>query len=144
MTPESVLRLANQLRPEEEFRASAYQDSLGYWTIGYGRLIDQRKGGRISEIEAEYLLANDIKDKLAELEPYAWYKIQDEVRQVALADMTFNLGISGLLHFPKFLMHMGLKEYPAAVAELVGTAWHSQVGARADRIIRMIETGAWT
>ena len=38
-----------------------YEDHLGYMTIGVGRLIDKKKGGGITEDEAEYLLKNDIK-----------------------------------------------------------------------------------
>ena len=42
---------------EEGEKLSAYQDSMGFWTIGVGRLIDARKGGGISQEESRYLLA---------------------------------------------------------------------------------------
>jgi len=62
--------LADQLRAEEGERASAYQDSLGYWTIGVGRLIDARKGGRLRSNEIDFMLTNDIEEKTGEmLEP---------------------------------------------------------------------------
>ena len=44
------------LRRDEGRVRHAYQDHLGYWTIGVGRLIDQRKGGGLSEDEIDYLL----------------------------------------------------------------------------------------
>lgn len=34
----------------------AYQDHLGYWTIGVGHLIDKRKGGGLTPDEVDYLL----------------------------------------------------------------------------------------
>jgi len=143
MTPDDQRRLTAQLETDEGCKLYAYADSLGYLTIGYGRLIDRKKGGQISQDEALYLLQNDIGKVSRQLEQYAWYSGQDSVRQAALANMCFNLGSDGLLHFPHFLGFMLSKDYPSAVKELVDTPWHSQVGVRADRIIKLIETGAW-
>lgn len=39
------MNLATQLRQEEGSVPHAYQDHLGFWTIGIGRLVDQRKPG---------------------------------------------------------------------------------------------------
>jgi lysozyme len=76
---------------------------------------------------------------------YAWYTAQDEVRQVALADIAYNIGVSGLLHWVHFLSYMGKKDYAAAVAEIRSDAlWISQVGPiRAGRLETMIDTGQW-
>lgn len=142
MNADSQAKLTHQLKTDEGLRLYAYDDSLGFATIGYGRLIDKRGGG-ISLDEAETLLVNDIHKVIAQLLPYVWYKAQDDVRQAALCNMTFNLGITGLLHFPKFLAHMALKEYSLAVTELQNTPWQHQVGARAERIMHMILSGAF-
>ena len=144
MTPGDQARLLSQLQADEGLRNSAYQDSLGWWTIGYGRLIDARKGGHISTDEALYLLQNDVAAKEQELSAFAWFNDQDSVRQAALTNMAFNLGTAGLLQFPHFLGCMLNKDYPGAVANVINTPWHTQVGVRADRIIKLIETGAWT
>ena len=48
MDPKGV----EQLKRHEGLRLHAYADSLGYTTIGYGRMIDKRKGGGITEREA--------------------------------------------------------------------------------------------
>lgn len=53
-------KLAKSLKQEEGFKPHAYKDSLGYLTIGYGRMIDERLGGYLSEEEAGFLLENDI------------------------------------------------------------------------------------
>ena len=57
-------QIVDDLKRHEGLKLHAYQDHLGYWTIGYGRLIDKERGGGISETEAETLLENDI-DRLA-------------------------------------------------------------------------------
>lgn len=143
MTPQDQDRLLQQLKTDEGCVLRPYTDSLGFMTIGYGRMIDPLKGGKISADEAAYLLANDVKAVVAELTPFAWFHEQDSVRQAALGNMAFNLGLTGLLHFPRFLGSMQIKDYPGAVSELANTPWRRQVGARADRIIQLIETGAW-
>ena len=143
MSPEDQSRLLSQLQTDEGFRSSAYQDSLGFWTIGIGRLIDGKKGGGINKDEALYLLQNDVGSKERQLSAYAWFTGQDSVRQAALTNMAFNLGLDGLLHFPHFLGYMLNRDSANAVTELIGTPWQQQVGARADRIIKQLETGLW-
>ena len=55
--------LERQLRRDEGVVEHAYIDSEGWTTIGVGRLIDKRKGGRLRDDEIEYLLQNDITEK---------------------------------------------------------------------------------
>lgn len=143
MTPEDHQRLLDQLKADEGFRSCVYDDSMGFATIGYGRMVDRRKGGGVTLGEAECLLNNDVAKVIEEISSSTWFAVQDSVRQAALANMAFNLGAGGLFHFPKFLMHMGAKEYPQAIACIINTPWHRELGARADRIIKLIETGSW-
>lgn len=136
-------KLLARLKADEGEVLHAYLDPLGVTTIGIGRNIDGNHGGGITHDEAMYLLQNDVERVLAQLLPFAWFSAQDDVRRAALVMMAFNLGIVGLLHFPHFLGFMAVKDYADAVSELIGTPWHAQVGARADRIVHMITTGAW-
>ena len=136
-------KLFDQLKVDEGCVLTAYQDSLGIWTIGIGRNIDKAHGGGITMDEALYLFQNDLAKVDRQLSAFTWYTDQDSVRQAALCNMAFNIGINGLLHFPHFLSDMAAKDYPEAIKELTGTPWHHQVGVRADRIIALISTGAW-
>jgi lysozyme len=97
------------------------------------------------KVELDFLETNRINKARAALAAYPWYSTQDEVRQVALADLTFNLGVNGLLGWPKFLSYMGAKDYPAAMSEIKSnTVWLSEVHAvRANRIEQEILTGQW-
>lgn len=143
MLDQDKQKLVAQLKVDEGFVGHAYQDSLGYWTIGYGRLVDANKGGKITVDEGTYLLCNDVASKETELQAYDWYTSQDSVRQAALLNMAFNLGVPGLLKFPIFLGHMQAHEYELAAQALEPTKWHKQVGVRADRVIALIRTGQW-
>lgn len=95
--------------------------------------------------ELDFIETNRINKARALLKPYAWYSAQDEVRQVAIADIVFNIGLGGLLHWPHFLSDMAAKDYAAAVAEIKSDEiWVSQVHpTRAGRIEGMILTGTW-
>jgi lysozyme len=130
-----------RLKLDEGWRESAYQDSLGYWTIGWGFMIDGSIRGElpvpVAETWLEYLLAA----KEEELKQHNWYLCQDEARKAALANMAFNLGVPKLLKFPIFLSQMENGEYEEAAKNLEGTRWHAQVGPRADRVIALIRTG---
>src|SRR3546814_15181122 len=53
---ELVALATKHLNREEGRIPHAYPDSLGYWTIGVGRLIDKRKGGRLTNVETDMLL----------------------------------------------------------------------------------------
>lgn len=95
--------------------------------------------------ELQFLENFRIGEMHVRLLTFAWYAAQDPVRQVALADIAYNVGLEGLLHWPHFLSYMAKQDYPAAVAEIRGdTLWVSEVKAtRAGRLETMILTGQW-
>lgn len=139
--PETEILMAELLR-DEGFVGHAYQDSLGYWTIGIGRLIDKARGGGITREEAEYLKANDIARIRAELDgKLPWWRKLSPVRQRALQNMAFQLGVGGLLKFTSTLRHLEAGDYRSAATNMRGSLWARQTPARAERVIRMIETG---
>ena len=73
------------LRLHEGVRRSAYQDSLGYWTIGVGHLIDARKGGELPDTIINDLLSYDIDAHQHDIErALPWVKDLSFVRFVVL------------------------------------------------------------
>lgn len=134
--------LKKELLRDEGFVAHAYQDHLGYWTIGIGRLIDQRRRGGLSRDEAEYLLVNDIEKIIATLkQKLPWFDNISDRRKRALVNMAFNLGVNGLLNFKKMLAAMADNDFDKAALEAADSRWYSQVTARAERVIEMIREG---
>lgn len=122
----------------------AYQDSLGYWTIGVGHLIDKRKGGKLPEHIIDALLDYDIDEHAKPL--YAalpWMHGLDEVRQAVLCDMSFNLGVTGLLKWTNTLQDVRDGNYASAAARMRSSLWARQVKSRAVRLSKMMETGEW-
>ena len=134
------MNLETLLEQHEAFVPHAYQDSEGYWTIGIGRLIDQRKGGGITYEEAKYLLRNDIARKETELDAkIPWWRHESTVRQWAMLSLAFNLGVRGLLAFKKMLAAWEAKDYAEAAREALDSVWATQVKSRANYIAHMIE-----
>src|SRR5688572_27035936 len=102
----------------------AYQDSLGFWTIGVGHLIDRRKGGRLPDRMIDALLDHDIASHSSELyRALPWAADLDPVRQAVLVDMTFNLGINGLLGFKNTLAAVESKQWDKAAAGMLASRW---------------------
>lgn len=152
---DEIERLATiHLRREEGVIPYAYQDHLGYWTIGVGRLIDKRKGGRLTDAEINVLLANDIAEKRAQLarDPdtaAAWERVKgDPVRAVALLSMGFQMGVgasgkddAGLSGFDSSLALVAAGRFADAAASMLKSLWAKQTPERAQRVAAMLKTG---
>lgn len=131
------------LREDEGTVLHAYQDHLGFWTIGTGRLIDQRRGGGISLEENDYLLTNDVGGRAAILDAqYPWFRTLDPVRQSAFVNLAFNLGVDGLGMFHNTLAAAARGDWPGVERGLKNSKWFSQVQpSRSARILRMVTEG---
>jgi lysozyme len=140
---EGIEVLKTHLVVDEGVKLHAYQDSLGFWTIGVGRLIDARRGGGISYAEALDLLDNDIEKHWRELvERLPWVLTLDVVRQVALANLVFNLGVDGLAKFVNTLAAVKRGDWSSAANGLRNSRWYTQVQrSRSERIIYMVLKG---
>lgn len=121
-----------------------YRDYLGFATLGIGRLIDERRGGGLTDEEAEYLLKNDVTRVALELSKnLSWWPSLDHVRQSALINMAFQLGVNGLLNFKKTLSLVAAGKYAEASKEALRSTWAKQTPSRARRVTEQLETGEW-
>lgn len=133
-----------QIKADEGCVLYAYDDHLGYTTIGYGRLLDRRRGGGISQDEAEYLLENDIDRKLSDLrDKLPWFDNLDDPRKGVLINMAFQLGTAGLLNFKNTLASVQAGDYEAAAARMLKSKWATQTPRRAKRMAEQMRTGQW-
>ena len=134
-------KLIEQLKRHEGIELKPYQDTVGKWTIGVGRNLDDIG---ISEQEAEMLLLNDIKEAERQLiTTMPWTQELDEVRFSALLNFVFNVGIGTA---SKFVNAMGLLKdgrYDIAADEFLQSKWAKQVGNRAIEVTDQIRTGEW-
>ncbi len=133
-----------QLVGDEGNVLHAYQDNLGYWTIGIGILIDKRKGGGLLPEEVNFIFHNrftNMKERLYKRFP--WVGTLDEARQGALINMAFQLGVEGLAEFRNSLQLIQNRQWELAALHLKLSLWRKQTPNRAMRVIEQIRTGEW-
>lgn len=132
------LSLKHEIEAEEGFRPYVYDDSEGWKTIGIGRLVDEKKGGGITKEEAYFLLDNDIDRAEKQLDQYiTWWRTLSDKRQRALLNMTFQLGIGGVLKFSKMLGALQSGDWQEAYRQALDSRWHAQTPNRAKRVAEM-------
>ena len=141
MTPQGYIKI---IEHEGEI-LHAYQDSLGYWTIGIGHLIDKRKGGGIPQRISRELLEDDISVATVHCRiAFPWFDGLDPVRQDAIVNLCFNLGIEGLKKFHNMLAAIEKQDWPQAAYELFNSLWAKQVQERRRvDLMTAIEKGVW-
>lgn len=131
--------IVEQIVLHEGKRNKPYRCTAGKLTIGVGRNLDDVG---LSDDEIEYLLMNDLKRVQAELnKAIPWWEGLTPVRQKVLLDMGFNLGVPGLLGFKNTLALIKAGDYKQAAVNMLMSKWAKQVGTRAVRLAKMMETG---
>jgi lysozyme len=128
-----------QLRIDEGVRSKPYRDTVGKLTIGVGRNLDD-VGLRPDEID--YLLKNDIAESVAAARAlFQSFNRLSGSRKAVLVNMAFNLGQTKLAQFKRLRAAVAAKDFQKAAAEMLQSAWAKQVGARADRLAKLMEKG---
>lgn len=139
-----IEKTKQQLIVDEGKVKHAYKDSLGYWTIGVGRLIDKDKGGGLSDSEIDMLLENDIRNKYNELvKVMPWVTTLSEPRLGVLLNMSFQLGVSGLLKFKNTLDLIIKGNYEEAAKGMLNSLWAKQTPNRAKKLSKQMATNEW-
>jgi lysozyme len=143
---------AGQLIAEHEGqRLTTYRDSEGVRTIGQGfnleapghramlkeMRINPRRG--LTEGESDRLFRRKVEESLA-----ACGRLFPDLGdlpmpvQLALVDMAYNLGATGLSQFRKLRAAIEERNWERAAGELLKSRWRHQVGWRAERLAGMI------
>lgn len=144
-TEDEQRRTAAMLERDEGRVRYAYQDSLGYWTIGVGHLIDKRRGGGLPDHIIDLLLEWDMQQAEAELVAvYPWVSRLDPPRRAVLICMEFQLPYRGLVGFPRAMEAMRAGDYELAADRfLQSKVAREQAPKRWQRFARQISTGEW-
>ncbi len=131
--------LVNDLKRDEGWVPHAYQDHLGYWTIGYGFLVDERRDARLPRQIAEQWLAHAITTRWSQLTSrHPWIDFQPEDVQRALGNMCYQLGVNGVCNFRKMLAALKRGDRVKAAEEALDSKWATQTPERAKRVTDLI------
>lgn len=139
--------LLNDVKESEGCRLEAYKDSLGYWTIGYGHLLDDLKdwkGYTITQDEAEALLINDLDSALFRaMHLPEWHALDTLCRQNAVVELLFNMG-GKWLKFYKTRLDISHGDWKSAHDDLLNSLWAKQVGpTRSQRLANYLLIGQY-
>jgi len=137
--------LLQDVKNAEGCRLKAYKDSLGYWTIGYGHLLDQDKdwqGYTITQDNAEAWLINDLQETYLRCTHLPeWASLDTLCRQNAIIELMFNMG-GKWLKFYKTRLDISHQDWKSAHDDLLNSLWAQQVGkARSERIAKYLLEG---
>ncbi len=136
--------LKRQLIGEEDKRKFVYQDHLGYWTIGIGRLVDKRKGGGLRDSEIDFMYNNDVDEIVGQItKKLPWFQDLDDARKGVLLGMAFQMGVEGLLGFHITLKLVRDGQYALAAHNMGLSLWARQTPERVARMQEQMRTGRW-
>ena len=148
-----------ELRRDEGERLKAYKDTVGKWTIGVGRNLDDvgirpeetrllgitassARANGITSAQSAALLESDLDEVDAALDKaLPWWRTLNPARQRVMVNMAFNLGIRGLLGFQNTLNMIESGDYEGASKNMLLSKWARQVGERANRLSVMMRSG---
>lgn len=137
--------LAQRLVGEEEGRdPCVFRDSLGYFTIGIGCLVDRSQlGSGLCDAAIDAQFSHDSANAKLIAARFPYFDELNDVRKAVLVSMAFQLTTKPL-HWPDFMAALGAKDYVKAAAAGRDTDWwRVQTHTRAERAMRMLETGIW-
>jgi lysozyme len=138
----NIDKLRKELTFDEGCVDKIYLDHLGYPTFGIGHLVletdveyNKDVGTPVSEERIKECFEKDIENVFNDLNrSIPWWKDLPEDLTLVIANMSFNLGITRLLKFKKFLTALEAKNWDNAAVEMMDSRWAKQVGPRAVRL----------
>lgn len=146
------------LAKHEGYRATAYKDTRGFLTIGYGTNLDAvgassqcvlagvnygaaRAGQPITQPQALLLLQKAARHAMdcANIRVSGFADMPANV-QLAVIDMIYNLGFARFSEFHNTIRALEAYDWPGVVAGMKSSAWFHQVGTRATDDIALVES----
>jgi lysozyme len=136
------MRPEDLLVKEEAFVPHVYKDSLGYWTIGHGIMVDKRKGGGLRPEESLFILRNRLKLAGAVMDDkIPWWRDLNGPRRAILLSMAYQMGVDGLLRFKRTLAAIREGDYAKGAKGMMASLWAQQTPGRARRHAQVMKRG---
>ncbi len=153
MVTEAFTAAVASLKAHEGFREYVYDDKTGrpiqpgsfvegHPTIGYGWALNKTP---MSEALASRLLEEGLMARVSALASrLPWLHRLDDGRKSVLYELSYNLGVDGLLGFPRMLGALEFGHWATAASELLDSKWArlDVAPARSADLARRLERGA--
>ena len=134
-------QVTESLREEEGWSSTIYKCSENKMSLGYGRNVDPDGGIGITREEGEFMLANDVRRTIEELEnAFPQFGDLDQQRTAVLIELGFQLGMPTLRKFTNMLGGLWAGDNDRAADELLDSRYARQVPARARRYAERLQS----
>lgn len=135
MNPQIYQITKQRVREYEGLRLEIYLDSEKIPTIGIGHKVlshemEQYKSG-ITTQQAYALFDEDFEDHFREAELLPEWNYCDDVRQIAVLDMVYQMGAVRVRGFVKMRQNIMAGNWKAAAWEVVDSRYYNQTPGRA-------------
>ena len=125
--------LLTDIKNDEGFRGANYLDSLNIPTIGFGTRLP------LSKEEAELILKSRLDEKIRHLaKEKPVISTLCKARQEVLFNMSYQLGVSGLLKFKRMWEAIENKDFEKASKEGLNSRWAMQTPTRANKLMEIM------
>jgi lysozyme len=129
------MSLTNKIKDSEGFNGNPYNDSLGIPTIGYGTKLP------LSKLESEMIMMQRLNAKISELESKKpFVKTLPDSKQDVLYEMSYQLGVRGLLLFKRMWKAIENENFDLASKEMLNSLWATQTPARAKKLSEIMKS----
>ena len=130
------MSIFKKIMEEEGFRSKPYKCSEDVWSFGHGfTYISEEESKVVLKIKIDRIL--DFLNKKNTPLPYKYSKLPLNAREV-IADMTYQLGRSGMLKFRNMHKAIAEKDWKKASTELLDSRYANQTPSRANRNAEML------
>jgi len=126
------IRGKNLIKEFEQLRLEAYLDQVGVATIGWGHTKGVKQGDKISLVQAEMFLMDDLTDAEKAVTDLVTVPLT-RAQHAALVSWTFNLG-RGSLSTSTMLKKLNINDNYGVLEEM--TKWNRAGGQRAIGLAR--------
>ena len=124
--------LIKKIKEHEGYRASVYQCTEGYDTIGYGFAI---KDLELSEEICDIILAEKLDKLQFDISSkFQWFDESPELVKDVVTNMCYQLGLSGFSKFKKTIYYLETEQYEEASIECLDSLWAKQTPNRAKEL----------
>ena len=130
--------LIKKIKEHEGYRASVYQCTEGYDTIGYGFAI---KDLELTEHIADQILMKKLSElNLKIIDRFEWYFTSPQKVQDVVVNMCYQMGLSGFSKFKKTIYYLETEQYEEAADEMLDSLWHKQTPNRSKELSDIIRS----
>ena len=128
--------IINSIKAHEGYEPMVYKCTEGHDTIGIGFKVADLK---LSEEVCDLIMAEILDDLISRIErKISWFRYTEDEVKLVIVNMSYQMGLSGVLKFKRALAAMEIKNWGMAADEMLDSLWARQTPNRANELADII------